>query len=101
MLKFDSKMLLLSVCIILLIAIPSCFAHENDTLVSIDEENTLEFETDNFYLNREDEMWNLFDFVPEAIENAHKASFKKVMHKLLGKNKDDSDRIILKEEDFR
>lgn len=33
-------MLLLSVCIILLIAIPSCFAHENDTIISIDEENS-------------------------------------------------------------
>ena len=40
------------------------------------------------------------EIIDEAIENAHAASFKKIFKKLLGKNKDDSDRIILTEEDF-
>ena len=39
---------------------------------TIDEENSLEFETDNFYLKTEDEMRTLFGFVPEAIENTQK-----------------------------
>jgi len=55
-------------------------------------------------LQREEKVVTVADvkeILDEAIENAHRASFKKVMHKLLGKNKDDSDRIILKEEDFR
>lgn len=39
---------------------------------TIDEENSLEFETDNFYLKNEEEMRNLFDYVPEAIENTQK-----------------------------
>lgn len=39
---------------------------------TIDEENSLEFETDNFYLKTEDEMRTLFSYVPEAIENTQK-----------------------------
>ncbi len=39
---------------------------------TIDEENSLEFETDNFYLKTEEEMQSLFGFVPEAIENTQK-----------------------------
>ncbi len=39
---------------------------------TIDEENSLEFETDNFYLKTEDEMRTLFGYVPEAIENTQK-----------------------------
>jgi len=36
---------------------------------TVDEENSLEFETDNFYLKTEDEMCSLFSSVPDAIEN--------------------------------
>ncbi len=36
---------------------------------TIDEENSLEFETDNFYLKTEDEMRSLFASLPGAIEN--------------------------------
>ena len=39
---------------------------------TIDEENSLEFETDNFYLKTEEEMRNIFGYVPEAIENTQK-----------------------------
>lgn len=41
------------------------------------------------------------DILDEAIENSQKASFKKIVEKVLGKNKDDSDRILLREEDFK
>jgi hypothetical protein len=40
------------------------------------------------------------DILDDAIENAQRASVKKFFKKLTGKNTDDSDRIILSEEDF-
>ena len=39
---------------------------------TIDEENSLEFETDNFYLKTEEEMRSLFEYAPSAIENTQK-----------------------------
>lgn len=39
---------------------------------TVNDENTLEFETDNFYLKTEDEMRESFDYVPEALENTQK-----------------------------
>ncbi len=41
------------------------------------------------------------EILDEAIENSQKASLKKIIGKVLGKNKDDSDRILLREEDFK
>ena len=41
------------------------------------------------------------DILDEAIENAQRTSVKKFFKKLTGKNTDDSDRIILSEEDFK
>ncbi|MBQ8559811.1 MAG: hypothetical protein IJ439_07530 [Tyzzerella sp.] len=41
------------------------------------------------------------DILDEAIDNSQKASFKKIVKKVLGKNKDESDRILLREEDFK
>ena len=41
------------------------------------------------------------DILDEAIENSQKASFKKLMEKVLRKSRDDSDRILLREEDFK
>lgn len=41
------------------------------------------------------------DLLDEAIENSQKASLKKFMKKVFGKNTDDSERIILREEDFK
>ena len=39
---------------------------------TVDEESSLEFETDEFYLKTEDEMIQKFGYVPEAIENTQK-----------------------------
>ena len=39
---------------------------------TVDEENSLEFESDNFYLKSEEEMKTIFGYVPEAIENTQK-----------------------------
>ena len=39
---------------------------------TIDEENSLEFETDNFYLKTEEEMRSIFEYAPSAIENTQK-----------------------------
>jgi hypothetical protein len=39
--------------------------------------------------------------IDDAIENASRFTVKKFVKKMLGKNRDESDRIILKEEDFR
>ena len=36
---------------------------------TLDEENRMRFETEEFYLKSEDEMKNLFPYAPEAIEN--------------------------------
>ena len=41
------------------------------------------------------------DLIDDAIENANRLSAKKLIQNLFGKNKDESDRVILKEEDFR
>ena len=41
------------------------------------------------------------DVVDEAIDNANSASMKRLMKKVFGKHKDDADRVILTEEDFR
>ena len=41
------------------------------------------------------------DILDEAIENSQRASLKKFMKKVFGKNTDDSERIILREEDFK
>ncbi len=41
------------------------------------------------------------DILDDAIENAQRTSVKKFFKKLTGKNTDDSDRIILSEEDFK
>lgn len=39
---------------------------------TVNDENSLEFQTDNFYLKTEDEMNDLFSYVPEAILNTQK-----------------------------
>ena len=40
------------------------------------------------------------DTITEAMEHSQKASAKKLVKRVLGKNRDDSDRIILTEKDF-
>ncbi len=39
---------------------------------TLDEENRMRFETEEFYLKSEDEMRDLFKYAPEAIENTNK-----------------------------
>ncbi|MCH5188926.1 MAG: DNA polymerase III subunit alpha [Oscillospiraceae bacterium] len=39
---------------------------------TVNDENALEFDSDRFYLKTEDEMRELFDYVPEALENTQK-----------------------------
>ncbi len=39
---------------------------------TVNDENALEFDSDRFYLKTEDEMRELFDYVPESIENTQK-----------------------------
>ena len=85
-----------------LVTFGQTYAKENG--YKIDEMGILALYSRIDMLQREEKVVTVADvkeILDEAIENAHRASFKKVMHKLLGKNKDDSDRIILKEEDFR
>ena len=41
------------------------------------------------------------EIMDEAIEHSQKANVKHLMKRVFGKNKDDSDRVILKEEDFK
>ena len=85
-----------------LVTFGQTYAKENG--YKIDEMGILALYSRIDMLQREEKVVTVADvkdILDEAIESAHKASFKKVMHKLLGKNKDDSDRIILKEEDFR
>ena len=55
-------------------------------------------------LQREEKVVTVADvkaLIDDAIDNAKRPTFKKMIKKLFGKNKDESDRIILKEEDFR
>ena len=85
-----------------LVTFGQTYAKENG--YKIDEMGILALYSRIDMLQREEKVVTVADvkdILDEAIESAHKASFKKVMHKLLGKSKDDSDRIILKEEDFR
>ena len=43
---------------------------------TLDEENRMRFETEEFYLKGEDEMKELFKYAPEAIENTNKIAEK-------------------------
>lgn len=36
---------------------------------SIDEENRMRYPSDEFYLKSPEEMWNIFSYIPEALEN--------------------------------
>ena len=55
-------------------------------------------------LQREEKVVTVADvkaIIDDAIENANRTTLKKLVKKLVGRNTDESDRIILKEEDFR
>ena len=85
-----------------LVTFGQTYAKENG--YKIDEMGILALYSRIDMLQREERVVAVADvkeIIDEAIENAHRSSFKKVMQKLMKKNKDDDDRVILKEEDFR
>ena len=85
-----------------LVTFGQTYAKENG--YKIDEMGILALYSRIDMLQREERVVTVADvkdILDEAIENAHRSSLKKVMQKLMKKNKDDDDRVILKEEDFR
>lgn len=85
-----------------LVTFGQTYAKENG--YKIDEMGILALYSRIDMLQREEKVVTVADVkdvVDEAIENANRAGVKKFMKKLFGKNKDDSERIILSEEDFK
>lgn len=85
-----------------LVTFGQTYAKENG--YKIDEMGILALYTDIDILQREEKVVTVADvkaIIDDAIENANRTTVKKLVKKVLGKNKDESDRIILKEEDFR
>ena len=85
-----------------LVTFGQTYAKENG--YKIDEMGILALYSDIDILQREEKVVTVADvkaIIDDAIENANRTTLKKLVKKLVGKNKDDSDRIILKEEDFR
>lgn len=85
-----------------LVTFAQTYAKENG--YKIDEMGILALYSDIDMLQREEKIVTVADVkavVDDAIENANRASVKKFMKKVFGRNKDESDRVILKEEDFR
>ena len=85
-----------------LVTFGQTYAKENG--YKIDEMGILALYSDIDILQREEKVVTVADvkaIIDDAIENANRTTVKKLVKKLVGKNKDESDRIILKEEDFR
>lgn len=85
-----------------LVTFGQTYAKENG--YKIDEMGILALYSDIDILQREEKVVTVADvkaIIDDAIENSKRASMKKLVKKIFGKNKDESDRIILKEEDFR
>lgn len=85
-----------------LVTFAQTYAKENG--YKIDEMGILALYSEIDILQRDEKVVTVTDvknIIDDAIENANKPSLKKLFKKVTGKNKDDSDRIILKEEDFR
>lgn len=85
-----------------LVTFGQTYAKENG--YKIDDMGILALYSDIDILQREEKVVTVADvkaLIDDAIDNAKRPTFKKMAKKLLGKNKDESDRIILKEEDFR
>lgn len=85
-----------------LVTFGQTYAKENG--YKIDDMGILALYSDIDILQREEKVVTVADvkeLVDDAIENANRASVKKVVKKIFGKNRDEADRIILKEEDFR
>lgn len=85
-----------------LVTFGQTYAKENG--YKIDEMGILALYSDIDILQREEKVVTVADvkaIIDDAIENANRTTLKKLVKKLVGKNKDESERIILKEEDFR
>ena len=85
-----------------LVTFGQTYAKENG--YKIDEMGILALYSDIDVLQREEKVVTVADvkaIIDDAIENANRPSLKKTIKKLFGKRKDESNRIILKEEDFR
>lgn len=85
-----------------LVTFGQTYAKENG--YKIDEMGILALYSDIDILQREEKVVTVADvkdLIDDAIENANRPSVKKLVQNLFGKNKDESDRVILKEEDFR
>ena len=85
-----------------LVTFGQTYAKENG--YKIDEMGILALYSDIDILQREEKVVTVADvkaIIDDAIENANRLTMKKLLKKIFGKNKDESDRIILKEEDFR
>ena len=85
-----------------LVTFGQTYAKENG--YKIDEMGILALYSRIDMLQREEKVVTVADvkgIVDEAIENSHGGGLKKLFKKLTGKNKDESDRIILHEEDFK
>ena len=70
----------------------------------IDDMGILALYSDIDVLQREEKVVTVADvkdLIDDAIENSKRPTAKKLINKVFGKNKDESERIILKEEDFR
>ncbi len=85
-----------------LVTFGQTYAKENG--YKIDEMGILALYSRIDILQREERVVTVADvkeIVDEAIESAQKLNFKKFIKKIAGKNADDSDRILLREEDFK
>ena len=85
-----------------LVTFAQTYAKENG--YKIDEMGILALYSEIDILQREDKIVTVADvkdIIDDAIEKANAPSLKKLIKKLTGRDKDDADRIILKEEDFK
>lgn len=85
-----------------LVTFAQTYAKENG--YKIDEMGILALYSEIDILQRDEKVVTVTDvknIIDDAIENANKPSLKKLFKKVAGKNKDELDRVILKEEDFR
>ena len=85
-----------------LVTFGQTYAKENG--YKIDETAILALYSDIDILQREEKVVTVSDvksLVDDAIENAKRFGFKKIFKKLFGKYRDESGRIILKEDDFK
>ena len=85
-----------------LVTFAQTYAKENG--YKIDEMGILALYSEIDILQRDEKIVTVTDvkhIIDDAIENANKLSLKKLFNKMVGNNRDESDRVILKEEDFR